>query len=476
MFTGHISNWQLFLQRKLTLFGRVYVIKTYLMSKLVYPASMLVMPDDVKKQIKTILYSYLWNGKRDRVKRSVVCNSKTEGGLNMLDIDQYLRALKAAWVPKIMNLEGKWSDYFNQVIKELKIPNNYIWKTTARKIDTFPLMKLLPSFYQQVVLSFNQCKYIKPLSKLNVHELIQQPLWGSEYFKLKNTCMYYKQWASSNMLYVKDLVIENGCILNDRELYDKVREKQNIHQEIFVVKNYIVKHIRDRDLSIAPYVNIKDGVSLIFNNKVYGISNQKSRFFYSILTSKIVTRLPMESIYSREFNFQNQTALWQSIYKQKLCDLKIKNLEEFNYKLLNNIVPCGYVINKWKANIPKYCDVCGELETTKHMLYDCDRINQIWRTISSSIKCNIEWKTIVCGFPGYSASKKLFSINFVISVIAYAIFKENSYCKFNDKVYANVKLKQRFKENMIYYKNIVEYKGVCNDILLYYICQVIDNI
>ena len=173
--------------------------------------------------------------------------------------------------------------------------------------------------------------------------------------------MFYKQWASSDILYVKDLVNENGCVLNDRELYDRVRNKQNIHQEIFTVKNYIVKHIKGRDISISPYVKIKDDVSLVFNNRIYDVSNQKSKFFYSILTSKMVTRLPMQSIYSREFNFQNQATLWKSIYKQKICDLKIINLEEFNYKLLNNIVPCGYVINKWKANISKYCDVCGEL-------------------------------------------------------------------------------------------------------------------
>ena len=32
-------------KRRLTLFGRVYIIITYLISKLVYPASMLKMPD-----------------------------------------------------------------------------------------------------------------------------------------------------------------------------------------------------------------------------------------------------------------------------------------------------------------------------------------------------------------------------------------------------------------------------------------------
>ena len=88
----------------------------------------------MKKQIKDIVYNYLWKGKRDRVKRSVVCNPMENGGLKMLDIDQYISALKAAWVPKIVTMKGKWADYFHHINKELCMPHNYIWQTTARKI------------------------------------------------------------------------------------------------------------------------------------------------------------------------------------------------------------------------------------------------------------------------------------------------------------------------------------------------------
>ena len=49
-------------------------------------------------------------------------------------------------------------------------------------------------------------------------------------------------------------------------------------------------------------------------------------------------------------------------------------LKEFNFKLLQNIVPCGNTISKWKQNITKECTVCGTSETTKHMLIDCARV------------------------------------------------------------------------------------------------------
>ena len=44
---------------------------------------------------------------------------------------------------------------------------------------------------------------------------------------------------------------------------------------------------------------------------------------------------------------------------------------------------------------------CGEIKTTKHMLYECQRINVIWQEISEYIKCNILLKTNVCGFYEY---------------------------------------------------------------------------
>ena len=79
---------------------------------------------------------------------------------------------------------------------------------------------------------------------------------------------------------MKDLIDEHGYVMSDLELYKRIRVKQNIHQEIYVVKNYIIKHIKNIDISIAPFVKIKGGVTLMFNNKSYDISNQKSKVFF----------------------------------------------------------------------------------------------------------------------------------------------------------------------------------------------------
>ena len=461
-------------RRNLTIFGRVHVIKTYIMSQIVYPASILTISDDIVKQIKEIVYEYLWKGKRDRVKRTAISNDIERGGLNMIDIDNFLRSLKAAWIPKIVNMKGKWCDYFYQTCKQIKLPPSYVFKTTVRKIENFPLYGAFSPFYQDVILSFNKCKTIKPLETLNVYDIIQQPLWGNEYFKLKSTCIYFKRWAECNILFVKDIVNDNGMMYCDKEMYNIIKDKQNIHQELYIFKNYVKKHLRNADLSIAPFVKIRNTTTLVYDNKLHFISDQKSRFFYQTLVSKSVSKPPMQTVFSKEFAFENQNLLWKSVYRQKVGCITIPKLKEFNYKILNNIVSCGYVISKWVNSVNKYCDVCGQIETTRHMLYECKRIKDIWTAIGKYIKCNFDWKLIVCGYIGYELTDKVSAINFISSVIAYAVFKVNSFCKYNQTSYANIDIVDKVKEAAAMYKVIMKESKCKNYLIDKYLTIVIE--
>ena len=81
--------------------------------------------------------------------------------------------------------------------------------------------------------------------------------------------------------------------------------------------------------------------------------------------------------------------------------LKVPKLCEFNYKILHNILPCGKILSKWQKDISNKCQVCNKLESAKHMLYECQRVYEIWNNVSCILGINIRWKHIVCGFPKY---------------------------------------------------------------------------
>ena len=131
-------------------------------------------------------------------------------------------------------------------------------------------------------------------------------------------------------------------------------------------------------------------------------------------------------------------------------------------------------LSKWKRDISEKCEVCGITETTQHMFYTCNRINHLWNDVSNILKCNISWKTIVCGFPLYDLTDKITSVNFIVSLVVYTIFKENSYCKFNKRSYNDVNLRLMLKRNLVYYNDILkDSKG--NEMLLKTIARLNDK-
>ena len=78
------------------------MINNLLIPKMIYPMTVLYTPPEVTKRIENIIYVFLWE-KCHRVKKTIVTQQNINGGLNMIDIQSKLYALKATWIPKFLN-------------------------------------------------------------------------------------------------------------------------------------------------------------------------------------------------------------------------------------------------------------------------------------------------------------------------------------------------------------------------------------
>ena len=55
-----------------------------------------------KKKKKKKFYEFIWNGKRDKIKRTMLCKSLEKGGLNMVEINVFTDSLKVTWIRKML--------------------------------------------------------------------------------------------------------------------------------------------------------------------------------------------------------------------------------------------------------------------------------------------------------------------------------------------------------------------------------------
>ena len=68
------------MKRGITPFGRIHLVKTMALSQLVYLMSVLEKPcRRMLKELETIMFNFIWNGKRDRIKRSTMKNLRSAG-------------------------------------------------------------------------------------------------------------------------------------------------------------------------------------------------------------------------------------------------------------------------------------------------------------------------------------------------------------------------------------------------------------
>ena len=97
--------------RRLTLVGKIAVIKSLAASQLVYVLSPLLGTNEKAiKEVNNIFYSFLWNQKGGKIKRNVIINDYSNGGLKMIDIQSFNKSLKAMWIKKYLDSgnQGKW--------------------------------------------------------------------------------------------------------------------------------------------------------------------------------------------------------------------------------------------------------------------------------------------------------------------------------------------------------------------------------
>ena len=98
--------------RGLSIYGKVTIIKSFIILKLVFISSILLPPSKILKQVNSIIFSFLWNGK-DKVTRLSSISSYEDGGIKMTDIESLVKAVQVAWLKSIFSdNESTWKFYF----------------------------------------------------------------------------------------------------------------------------------------------------------------------------------------------------------------------------------------------------------------------------------------------------------------------------------------------------------------------------
>ena len=153
---------------KITLFGKSCIVKTLAVSKLIYVGSILGITDNTYiKKVQRLIYNFIW-GKTERIKTLI--GSILNGGLSIVYIECKLKALKAAWVSRLLKSKGILYKILDGYCKMLNINIHItvLWKEDYKHWQNEETRNILSRN--------NECK-ANPV-KMSSDEIMQQPIIG----------------------------------------------------------------------------------------------------------------------------------------------------------------------------------------------------------------------------------------------------------------------------------------------------------
>ena len=219
--------------RDLTLFGKVMIIKTLGLSQLIYSASNLAVPDGIAGTVKTKTFKFLWRNKKDKIKRAGLYQDPDKGGLDMTDINIMFKALRLAWIARLLAVgEKNWSTVPSHFFRKMG-GLNFLLRCNY---DT-KYLKHLPIFYRNILEYFRDLKSLYGSNQ--AQDII---LFNNKDILVGETPVYISEWFKKGIVSIRDLVNDDGNFLTFQEFTDKCPCKTNFLQ-YFQIMNAIPKDL-----------------------------------------------------------------------------------------------------------------------------------------------------------------------------------------------------------------------------------------
>ena len=365
-----IKIWK---QRDLTLYGKVAIIKAHLQSQLIYQLSVLPSPHTgIIQKIQRIIFKYLWNEKPDKIKRSVIHNTKIQGGLGMPHLEHQHTALKITWVHRLLkNLESGWAI---SALNSFPKGNINILKGNISANDLIK-NNLLPrnQFWREVVLQWAKYNY-KELDKITDEEMNNQPLWFNSHVKIRDQVIFYTKWNETGINKICDLKDEHGNILN----FPQFRRDFH-HIETTFLTYYGLLSAIPNSWRANKRVMIDENSTLMQVCKM----EKPSKGIYTNLTKELYEK-PEKSLrkWKEELQLEEETDNIILRFKHLYSATTATKTREFQFRLLHRCLGINSKLFEWGIKDSSICDLCGkERETYIHLFCTCEKVTNLWQEI-----------------------------------------------------------------------------------------------
>ncbi len=364
---------QIWRQRSLTLFGKVTIIKTLLVSNLVYRLSVLPSPkQEMFDRIQNILFDFLWHYRRPKIKKEILYSGKENGGIDMVHIITQNKALKASWVKRIVSDDDAlWKQYILSILPKMK--NIVFFECNLNKKDLNSVVPELSNIFWKEILEcwceYNYLDHDSPKAE-------RCPLWYNSSIRIGNQPVFYRKYNELGINYFEDLLDRNGQIYR----FDELCRKYHLHDHVlnyYSLISALPSHWKNKRKSEIKKGNPNfDKVkSKTFTSKAIYINLMNT---ISASPDNIIVK------WNENLNLDLDKNAWHYIFQNLYATSMSTQLRALQYKILHRILATNRMLHIWGILDHEMCSFCKtEIETLTHLFYHCDIVKRFWARVKA---------------------------------------------------------------------------------------------
>lgn len=349
--------------RNLTLHGRIQIVKTFIISQFNFVCSVLPTPDYIIKQINSLIFTFIWKGKKERIKRSILITDIKQGGLHTPDMETITKTCMLKWIKRLVSSTATppWKQMLEIYLDRYKVKldlllySNYSLKTLGIKKGDLPL------FYYALLYLWSDVGNVTAGSK-------DKLLWYNKDILIEGKAVLYRDFLQVGIWYVADLYDDIGQKIPFAVWKSRgVKSVDILKWMSLIVATQTLSKVSDNGDEVS-------NLSLDLNVPL--ISMNSKAMYHTLLVRKTGNALYVPRVAKY---IEDQPISWSEVYVRGNSIPIDTKTREFQYKFIQDVLANNYWLHKWGIKESAQCIYCKDgTENLQHMFWMCPITKRFW--------------------------------------------------------------------------------------------------
>jgi hypothetical protein len=358
--------------RHLTMEGKSLIIKTFGLSQLIYNMQSYEFKLSELQNVETIIFKFIWSNSEaqngvDRIKRSVLKNDYESGGMKITDVECLDRSLKLKQFIRASKAQHAIAEIQNIITgSDGNLKQEYS-KITEREVVAKSAQETL-----NIIIDYNRDNY----EKLRQEEYESDKNLIDEVASINLRAYLERKQRMFARCVLKRLTDNGITTLGELITAYEFEEDTNLNKAMKIIINSFPKHL----INIAKCYN--EEINSDIGELKYMLIGSQSRIAVEIITTKelqICLKKSLKRVEVATFNDRLGIVDFKAdniIKFRKMCqNSKLRNIY---FRLIHNDFFTYERMKRYNMTNTNRCIRCGEVETTKHLLWECQQVRNIW--------------------------------------------------------------------------------------------------